>query len=46
MPVDPVCGLEFDAELGIIHDHNGSIEFKTIQFGAKVEIILPIKNVS
>ena len=23
MPVDPVCGLEFDAELGIIHDNKG-----------------------
>ena len=23
LQVDPVCGLEFDAELGIIHDHKG-----------------------
>ena len=39
-------GLGLSIVNKIINDHNGSIEFKTIQFGAKVEIILPIKNVS
>ena len=23
MPVDPVCGIELDEELALIHDHNG-----------------------
>ena len=39
-------GLGLSIVNKIINDHNGSIEFKTIQSGAKVEIILPIKNVS
>ena len=39
-------GLGLSIVNKIINDHNGSIEFKTIQFGARVEIILPIKNVS
>jgi len=39
-------GLGLSIVNKIINDHNGSIEFKTIKFGAKVEILLPIKNVS
>ena len=39
-------GLGLSIVNKIINDHNGSIEFKTMQSGAKVEIILPIKNVS
>ena len=23
MPVDPVCGIELDEELALIHDHDG-----------------------
>jgi YHS domain-containing protein len=23
MPVDPVCGIELDEDLALIHDHNG-----------------------
>ena len=39
-------GLGLSIVNKIINDHNGSIEFNTLQFGAKVEIKLPIKNVS
>jgi len=23
VPVDPVCGIELDEELALLHDHNG-----------------------
>ncbi|HJJ21160.1 MAG: YHS domain-containing protein [Candidatus Nitrosopumilus limneticus] len=23
MPVDPVCGIELDADIALIHDHKG-----------------------
>jgi len=23
MPVDPVCGIELDEDIALIHDHNG-----------------------
>ena len=37
-------GLGLSIVNKIINDHNGSINFKTIKNGAKVEINLPIKN--
>jgi len=24
MPVDPVCGIELDEEIALVHEHNGS----------------------
>ena len=39
-------GLGLSIVNKIINDHNGSIEFKTLLNGAKVEIKLPNKNVS
>ena len=39
-------GLGLSIVSKIINDHNGSITFKNIKFGAKIEILLPINNVS
>ena len=52
MPVDPVCGLEFDAELGIIHDHNGKhfifVVMAAVKFSLKnpanIKIILKLEK--
>jgi len=38
-------GLGLSIVNKIVNDHNGSIKFKSLQFGAKINIILP-KNVS
>ena len=39
-------GLGLSIVSKIINDHNGSITFKNIKSGAKIEILLPINNVS
>ncbi len=39
-------GLGLSIVSKIINDHNGSISFKNIKSGAKIEILLPINNVS